>query len=450
LGGEVKAVGGNGGNASNCPQANQGKPGGKGGNATPIAGKGSKDKTPAGKGADGGTAGSKAGDGGAGSKGLVEGGAGGDPGKGGKGAVNGKKGREGGVVGDLEDVIKKVQVFLEDPITNTIKLTIQYALPGWNWERGKPFVRAELEFLEELLTFDLNDSAYVDDETIEFEIMLDKLPESGEASLRLVDQDGFPTMRYDDFTVWVLEGIVATEEPWAQEPTPLPFEPVEESTRPVCSLSADNLVVDLIDGSANVQLYARCLDPNHGWPFTDWIEDLFLRNVLVSTEEDTCLSENAEELLKYGETTLTLTEPGAHEIYMSVKDDEDMESFPIVLTMFGHDPNLENEGIGVAITHDQLHYDLGSELYLVSEVSDEYYGYGAYYYDWYYMSGELGEVISNEKNPIITLTQPGVTNICLDVTSSNDEFLGFACTTFYVVPEEASTSDEQGQGSPPQ
>ncbi len=249
---------------------------------------------------------------------------------------------------------------------------------------------------------------------------------------------------------WGLEfDLVATEEPRAQEPTPLPFEPVEESTQPVCSLSADNLVVDLIDGTSNVKLYATCLDPDDGWPGTDWMEDLVLRNLLVSTEEATCESENAEELLTYGETILVLTEPGTHEIYLSVKDNEEMESFPSVFTVFVHDPDLENEGIGVAITQDQLHYELSSELQLISEVSDEYYGYGAYYYEWYYMSGELGEVISNEKNPIITLAQSGVTNICLDVTSENDGFLGFACTTFYVVSEEASTSDAQGQGTPP-
>jgi len=278
---------------------------------------------------------------------------------------------------------------------------------------------------------------------------IDQPLESGTATLALIDEDGNRTEAFE-FKVEVPE-IVATEEPRAQEPTPLPFEPVEESTRPVCSLSADSLVVDLSDeGDANVKLSATCLDPNHvGWPGTDWIEDLVLRNVLVSTEEDTCLSENAEELLKYGETTLTLIEPGAHEIYMSVKDDDEKSSFPSVLTLFVHDPDLENKGIGVTITQDQLYYEQGSELQLVSELSDEYWQEGSYFFDWYYMSGELGQSISNEKNPIITLTQPGVTNICLDITSENNEFLGFACTTFYVVPEEESTSDEQGQGTPP-
>ncbi len=106
----------------------------------------------------------------------MQGGEGGDPGKGWKGADDGKKGRKGGVIGDLADVIKDVQVFLEDPITNTIKLTIKYAFPDWDWERGNPFITAELEFLDELFTVNLDDFDYVDDETIEIKIMLDQLP----------------------------------------------------------------------------------------------------------------------------------------------------------------------------------------------------------------------------------------------------------------------------------
>ena len=99
-----------------------------------------------------------------------------------------------------------------------------------------------------------------------------------------------------------------------QEP---PFEDISEPTPPVCQLSADKLVVDLIDGSASVDLSMDCLDVNHvGWPYTDWIEDIVVRSLKVTTEESTCEAENAQELLMYGETTLALTHPGTYEKYV--------------------------------------------------------------------------------------------------------------------------------------
>jgi len=160
-----------------------------------------------------------AGNGGTGGKGLMQGGLGGDKGKGWKGAKDGEKGSKGGMFGDFADMIKKVQVFLEDPITNTIKLTIQYEIGGWDWATGTTFVTVELEFMEELFTVDLNDTNYVaDEEWIEIEIMLDQPLESGNATLALIDEDGNRTEAFE-FKVEVPE-IVATEEPQAQQGSP--------------------------------------------------------------------------------------------------------------------------------------------------------------------------------------------------------------------------------------
>jgi len=109
----------------------------------------------------------------------------------------------------LANLIKDINVNLVDPIEKNIKLTIKYAPSGYDWERGITTLTVEMEFIQELFSFVVDDSDYVDDETIEIEMKLDQPLESGTATLALIDEDGNRTEAFE-FKVEVPE-IVATE-----------------------------------------------------------------------------------------------------------------------------------------------------------------------------------------------------------------------------------------------
>jgi len=223
---------------------------------------------------------------------------------------------------------------------------------------------------------------------------------------------------------------------------PLPFEPAQESTPPVCTLSADTLVTDLTeDGYAEVYLWAECLDPDDGI-----VETLTLEHHLMNSDDGIYALDNSFELHDNGETILGLEEPGVHFISLWAEDDEGAGSYPSTITVFVVDPAMEeHDEIGIAIEQDWLFYEQGSELQLESLIETTYPEADLEYLWSIYL--EDTEMFSSESDPLIDLDQPGVMDISLEVYFANS-FLGYAGRTLYVTPEMTSGSIGSGLAKP--
>lgn len=227
---------------------------------------------------------------------------------------------------------------------------------------------------------------------------------------------------------------------------PLPFEASEEPQPPVCSLTPDSLVTDLMeDGNAYVILWGECLDPDGGS-----IQKMNLAYTLYGMAEPVEAPENAAELLIEGETILTLTDPGMYSITLSGEDDEGEQSTVAAVTLYVSDPNLEEEKKFVSLAFDQseMTYEQGSlyepELWLESMPDDV----EPYAYQWLFLEDEENAFsISEDSYPEINLEDPGVYNIAVLVFLTPD-IVGSASTSFYVYPQISNTTGLDGLAKP--
>jgi len=185
------------------------------------------------------------------------------------------------------------------------------------------------------------------------------------------------------------------------------------------------------------------MDPNG-----DPIDSFTLKTFYGSTEEITCHQENADELQENGLTTLAFTEPGFYEVNFGAENNIGELSPLTMITVVVIDPSLEEQvksiGVQILSANDCWStsgpYDVKGEFSFPDPDSRH-----TIEFNWYSFRYDEWTLWSTEEYPTIEL-ESGVMNICLDVISEDGSY-GTACTSFYVVPEEA-TSDEQGTGQP--
>lgn len=214
------------------------------------------------------------------------------------------------------------------------------------------------------------------------------------------------------------------------EPVILPIEPVEEPLPPICSLSADFLLVELDEeGLATLDLTGECVDLNG-----DAIDSLSLSYSLINTFEIIEAPENAEDILKTGETSLTFPESGHYWINLTAVDEHGSESKDVFLTAYVMDPELEEQPdhLGVAIDLPIILHELGQELTLSAIIENMQNEPGSIAYEWNLVNEEIGwTAFSSEPTPVLTFEEPGIVSFGL-TASLGDEVKRSASASIYI------------------